>query len=71
VCICVNLVLRFDSSSPLSLSLSSLACNCFESALKVICIDSATRGKRNYLLHFDFITTHSNANLGEVFVWSL
>jgi hypothetical protein len=33
-CLCVNLVLRFDSSSPFSLS--SLACNPFELASKVI-----------------------------------
>jgi hypothetical protein len=32
--LCVNLVLRFDSSSPLSLS--SFACNHFELAPKVI-----------------------------------
>jgi hypothetical protein len=37
LCLCVNLVLRFDSSSPLSLS--SLACNCFELAPKVFHID--------------------------------
>jgi hypothetical protein len=33
-CVCVNLVLRFDSSSPFSLS--SLTCNPFEIAFKVI-----------------------------------
>jgi hypothetical protein len=37
LCLCVNLVLRFDSSSPLSLN--SLACNCFELAPKVFRID--------------------------------
>jgi hypothetical protein len=63
--LCVNLVLRFDSSSPLSLS--SLACNRFELAPKVICIDWATHVKKNYIPHFDFITSHSNANLR----WSL
>jgi hypothetical protein len=35
--LCANLVLRFDSSYPLSLS--SLACNLFEFAPKVIRID--------------------------------
>jgi hypothetical protein len=64
-CLCVNLALWFDSFSPLSLS--SLACNHFELAPKVIRIDWATRGKKNYLPHSDSITTHSNTNLE----WSL
>jgi hypothetical protein len=62
--LCVNLVLRLDSFSPLSLS--SLACNHFELAPNVIRIDWATHCKNN-IPHSDFIITHSNANLW----WSL
>jgi hypothetical protein len=63
LCLYVNLTSQFDTSSP-SLSLSSLAYNHFELASKVICIDCATRGKKNYLSHSCFIITRCNANLG-------
>jgi hypothetical protein len=39
LCLCVNLVLRFDSSSPLSLSKFSCLQSFFELAPKVIRVD--------------------------------
>jgi hypothetical protein len=60
------LILYCDLILPLPY-LSSLACNLFELAPKVIHIDWVTRDKKNYLLCSDFIITHSNTNLG----WNL
>jgi hypothetical protein len=63
MCLYVHLTSQFDTSSP-SLFLSSLVYNHFELASKVISIDYATRGKKNYLFHSSFIITRCNANLG-------
>jgi hypothetical protein len=64
LCIAVNLCFAIWFFLPLSLS--SLACDRFDLAPKVIHIEWPTHGKK-YLLHSDFIITRSNANLG----WSL